>query len=474
MPTFPYKNAADYGFLPGRNGDENTIALQKAVLGGGTVVIGQPGTYDLAGTVLLDSYTTLEFGNGVFVRRVPTKNTGECSYAFVNRGAYTRTYNTDITINGLYLICNGNHAMGNTSGLPIREDGYENEGDHIKGLRGQISFFYCNNVVIRNLTCPDVVTPSYCVQISTFNNFIIENAYIEGEKDAVHLGRGTKFTIRDCRFRTFDDPIALNAFDYTSSNPQLGWIEDGVIENCYDLDQDSTVGYFCRILGGCWKEWEPDMMVRHSDAVLHNGRIYRVEMPIDGKKYISHTPPAFERGWQELDGIRWYMCQDDGPMLNCGCRNIHFRDIFLQKKRDIAIAINYEDNDYAHSVYPGAVMPVQEDIVLESVFFEAELDHLLRANTPVNSVKVINCVLRDCDIYLNTLEETGEEDYGNTDILMMGNTYRSDSDRVIIGCDGYRTASVKILGSTVQGDFKPKYSGNIMLLESDIEITETK
>ena len=34
MSTFPYKNAADYGFLPGRDADENTAALQDALNGG--------------------------------------------------------------------------------------------------------------------------------------------------------------------------------------------------------------------------------------------------------------------------------------------------------------------------------------------------------------------------------------------------------------------------------------------------------
>ena len=470
MPTFPYKNAADYGFLPGNDADANTAALQNALNGGGTVIIGQPGTYDLSGTILLDSYTTLECGNGVFIRRVPTKTTGCCSYAFVNRGAYTRTWDTDITITGLRLICNGNHAMGDTSGLPKRDDGWENPGDHIMGLRGQVSFFYCRNVIIRDFVCMDIVTPSYGIQICTFENFLLENAWIEGEKDGVHLGRGSKFTIRDCRFRTFDDPIALNAFDYTSSNPQMGWIEDGVIENCYDLNQESTVGYFCRILGGCWKRWEPGMMIRHSDAVIHNGRMYRVQMQVDGTKYTSVTPPDFERGFRVLDGINWYMCQDDGEIFDCGCRNIHFKDIFLQKKRDIAIAINFEDNDYAHSIYPGATLPIQEDIVLENIFFEADLSHLLRANTPVNCVKVLNSVIRDCDILLNTLDPLENADWGHTDLLLYGNTWKASSDRTLVACDGERTASVKIGASVVQGDFRPKYRGNITLQETDIPL----
>lgn len=31
MSTFPYKNAADYGFLPGNDADANTAALQNAL-----------------------------------------------------------------------------------------------------------------------------------------------------------------------------------------------------------------------------------------------------------------------------------------------------------------------------------------------------------------------------------------------------------------------------------------------------------
>jgi len=51
---------------------------------------------------------------------------------------------------------------------------------------------------------------------------------------------------------------------------------------------------------------------------------------------------------------------------------------------------------------------------------------------------------------------------------MLGNTDRSDTDRASVACDGRRTASVKIIGSVVQGDFHPRYRGNIDLLATDI------
>ena len=473
MTAFPYKNAADYGFLPGNDAQSNTVALQNAVLGGGTVVVGVPGIYDMSGTVLLDSYTTIEFGNGTVVRRVAPP-TGQCAYAFVNRGAYTRTYNTDITISGLHLLCNGNEAMGNASGLPLRDDGRENECDHIMGLRGHVSFFYCNNVVVRNFVCPDLLSISYAVQISTFENFVFENARVEGRKDGVHLGRGKKFAIRHCIFKTFDDPIALNAFDYTSSNPQLGWIEDGVIEDCYDLNQESTDGFFSRILGGSWCDWKEGMMVKHCDAVVNNGRIYRVLMDIDGKEYKSVTPPTHERGFKVLDGICWYMCQDDGAIYNCGCRNIHFKDIFLQKKREIAFAINFENNNWAHSCYPHSVMPVQEDIIFENIFFQNEIPILILAVSPINTIKLVNSVMKDSKILLNTLEDVEGLVYGNTDILLTGTTFKGSTSEALISCTGERTATVKITNSIAQSDYKPAVEGNVTVISSDIPLSKAE
>ncbi len=467
--TFPYKNAADYGFLPQNDAETNTKALQNAVLGGGTVIVGVPGVYEMSGTVLLDDYTTLEFGNGTFIKRVKPK-VGNCAYAFVNRGAYTRTYNTDIQVNGLYLICNGNEAMGNSSGLPLRDDGWENEGDHIEGLRAHLSFFYCNNVVVRDFQCYDLLVSSYGVQICTFENFVFENARIAGRKDGVHLGRGKKFAIRHCIFRTFDDPIALNAFDYTTSNPQMGWIEEGVIEDCYDLDEPSTDGFFCRLLGGSWVEWYEGMEVRHSDAVLHNGRVYRVAMGIDGKKYKSTTPPTHERGYKTIDGINWYMCQDDLPILNCGCRNIHFKDIFLQKKREEAFAINFENNNWAHSCYPYSVMPVQEDLIFENIFFQNKIPVVIMAVSPINTIKLINSVMEDSKILLHTLEDVEGLVYGHTDILMSGITFKGETDDTVISCLGERTATVKITNSIANENFKPKAEGNVKILSSDIPL----
>ena len=85
------KNAAYFGFSPDNNGDANTLALQHAVTGGGTIYIDQVGIYDLSGTIVLDSCTKLVFGPGVILRKVPAQDGTPCGYTFVNRGAYTRS-----------------------------------------------------------------------------------------------------------------------------------------------------------------------------------------------------------------------------------------------------------------------------------------------------------------------------------------------------------------------------------------------
>ena len=98
------------------------------------------------------------------------------------------------------------------------------------------------NLVVEDFECSGVLKKDDGIQVSAFENIRLEHLYIEGDKDGVHLGWGKGFAIRHGRFRTFDDPIALNAFDYVTSNTHVGWIEDGIVEDCYDLDAEDTTG----------------------------------------------------------------------------------------------------------------------------------------------------------------------------------------------------------------------------------------
>jgi len=266
------------------------------------------------------------------------------------------------------------------------------------GLRAQVGFIHIKDLVVENYTCTGLLHKDYGIQIADFENIRLEYLNIEGNKDGVHLGMGKGFVIRHGRFRTYDDPVALNAFDYSTSNTHVGWIEDGLVEDCYDLPQDSTVGYFCRILGGAWCEWYKGMKVQHSDTVVYNGRIYRVVMdPRDGKLYTSNTPPCHERGTECYDGINWVFTQN-GSFLNTGCRNIVIRDIHLQKQRPHGISIDLNRDTYAQSYYPGSKPVPQGDILFENIYVENEIPCLLRSNYPTRDITLRNIDLKNSTI----------------------------------------------------------------------------
>ncbi len=447
------KNAYDYGFSPEKTPRENAEALQEAVKGGGEIVITVPGSYDLDKTVILESNTTLKFAEGVYLRRIPTEGYG---YTFINAGAYTRVYDENIQIYGLNIICNGHDYFSSSKG-------------DIPGLRGMVSFFYINNLMIKDFTCPDLESKGFCIHICTFENISVENVHIEGKKDGVHLGRGKNFVIKNGLFRTFDDPIALNAHDYATSNPQLGWIENGLIENCYDLDDDSTTGFFCRILAGSWGDWFEGMTVQHSDTVVCNGRLYRVIAKPDGTFYKSLTPPSHSSGVAEYDGINWCMVQDDEVIYNCGCRNVTFKKIHLCKHRPVAFSIHFDDDRWSRSVYPNSDMPTQENIVFDDIRLEIEVESMLWTVSPAKNIVFKNIKpLKPARFSFGSLKREGLE-YPISDITFdnvelcgsgAGEIYCADNRRVEL--------TVKASAATEPEGFKLKIDKNVSVTESNI------
>ena len=449
------KFAKDYGFNVKNDGFSNAIALQNAVLGGGEILIDEPGIYEIADQILLDDGTTLRFCEGVYLKR--TENPEENGYVFINRGAYTRTYNENITIIGLKLLCNGVIASPKT----------ENSKKVILGLIGHCAFFYVKNLTIRDFECLDLPKYNYCIHICTFENIHLENLHIEGMKDAVHLGRGKNFVIRHGIFRAFDDPIALNGHDYITGNPELGWIEDGVIEDCIDLNADSTTGYFCRILAGAWTDWYEGMLVQRSDTVVSDGMMYRVLMPGDGKTYCSVTRPTHKTGEKEYDGIVWAAMQED-VTYTAGCRNIHFKDIRLQKKRPVAFSIHFDRNEWSRSYYPNAISPVQENLTFENIVVESEeLPMLLWALTPVDRVRFINCTLKNNFVRFGRLRAEGIV-YPTTEMVFDGTKFEAEMP-LFVQCPPGRSMNLHVMNSKNK-NFASEVMGDVRICESDISL----
>lgn len=415
-----FRDAATFGFSIDANGVENARALQKAIDKGGTILISQPGIYKIASTLYIGSNTSLLFGNGVSLKKV--NEAGPFAQLIINKGAITRSYDEHITVEGLHVMVNG----------------VDNCSDLVLGLRGVLGFSYVKDLRIKGLRCYDLTGCQYCLQVSRFEDVVIEDVIIKGQKDGIHFGPGKRFTIRDAVFQTFDDAIALNAQDYSTSNPEMGWIEDGLIENCYDLNQEKTVGFFCRMLGGGWIDWKKGMKVQQSDAVVSNGRLYRVKMPPDGKLYESVSRPDFASGSKVLDGITWVMTQEE-ISYTAGVRNVTFRDIQLEKPR-IPFCIQIDMSEYNRSYYPGAEIPVQENIVLDNVkvLYDENIP-LVQVSSPVNLITVTNSRLRNqgfrftgSEAFVNYLRDNILPDYYKTSILIHGCILEHEGEMMLI------------------------------------------
>ena len=383
----PYTDANLLGLSCDNPASRNRAILQSALDKGGTVIVSEPGIYEIDSTLFIGSFTTLEFANGAALKKV-----GSFTHAILNRGALTRTWDEHIIVRGAKIIVN------NVTGEIL-----------VPGLRGQLAFFYVRDLLIDDVRIPDLEGANFGIHVCTFEDLTVTNCIIDGKKDGIHLGRGKRLYIGNCKFRTFDDAIALNGHDYDSSNPGLGFIEDGVIEKCYDLNDANSVGYFCRILAGAWVDWYEGMEVQKSDSVVSEGRLYRVFAKPDGQKYISKTRPTHKEGHQILDGIDWVMVQDD-PVYDAGVRNVTFRDIFLYKPRT-SFSVHFDHDRWSRSFYPGAKNPLQEQLFFENVHVlnDAGKDFLSIA-TPIDSVTLRGCSLGNSRInFINPakLSDTG-------------------------------------------------------------------
>lgn len=444
-------DASTFGFSPDASGLDNMKALQKAVDQGGTITVDKPGIYKLAGTVYIGGNTSLRFANNVIVRKVD--EVGKFSHVILNKGALTKTYDENITIEGLHIEVNNMDV----------------NAWKVYGLRGQLAFFYVKDLKIDRFRCYDLGRAQYCIHICTFEDITVNDVIIKGWKDGVHLGKGKRFTISNGVFDTGDDPVALNAHDYSSGNPELGWIEDGCVVNCHDLPNPARrVGYFCRILAGAWVDWKAGMEVQQSDTVVSDGKLYRVQMSPDGKVYKSTTRPTHTSGAQVLDGINWGFVQNE-VTYTVGVRNVVFRDIFLGQAR-VGFSIHFDNDRYSRSYYPGASIPRQENIVFDNVrVLHNENVAFLSVATPVDTVTFANCSFRNNRIVF--VSNKAMADYGRTQINMNGCIFYADGPfQLIENRINNKAITLKTASSLeYSGTFKASVSTNgAIRVDSDL------
>jgi len=353
------------GFLPTATGTENAVALQQAIDAHATVTVTCAATFDISDMVRLRSNTHLTFVDGAVLRKVMTARLRPFAYVFANRGAFTRVADENITIDGLTLRVNSVETP--LADMPI------------PGLRGQLALFHVRNARIRRLRILDLGRTQFGVQVCAFEDLLIEAVEIRGNKDAIHLCRGRGFLIRNGTFQTADDALALNAHDYATSNPELGWVRDGVVEDCVDEPLPTSqlgAGFFARLLGGAWLDWSEGMLVRHSDSVVSHGGVYRVF-----DRSATHSSRSHIRTYRStvrptrgiLDGplvraaddVPWRLVQRDAAH-DAGIANVTFRRLHLWSKRP-GIVLHLDANAFSRSIYPGAQEPTLSNISVEDV-----------------------------------------------------------------------------------------------------------
>jgi hypothetical protein len=307
------KRAAEFGFSPSAGADANVAALQRALDGGGRVIIDVPGIYDLNATVLLDSNTHLLCSSGVIFRKVAPY----CN-VLINRGALTREYNDNITIEGLEIHVNGQEAPPTL----------------VYGLRAQLGFFYVRNLTLRNFTCADGKEYQFLIYIVTWSNLKIQNVRLAGDKDGIKLNNGHNAVIENLDLTTYDDGTSLCGTDYASVVLEVGDVYNVIYRNVIDRQYKNIFGRTCLIYTGSWTDYADGNQYGAGDFCLHQGRLYQSTNDAGFLAAGAHAP-AHETGIVTgADKIAWRFIQRC-DFYQTNVYNITFENCIFEKSGNI-------------------------------------------------------------------------------------------------------------------------------------------
>ena len=329
-----FVDPAAFGFSPSAAPAENAAALQKALDGGKRRVrVTKPGVYGLDRPVYIDSHTVLEFAPGaVLAKRALYHN------VLVNRGAWFGGSNECITVRGLEIRANG-------------FDVNPPPGCAAPGLHGQLAFWKVRDLRVEDYTCNDVGKEQYGIQVVGFDGFTIDGFTIRGRRDGVHLNSGRNFTVRRGVLRTLDDGVALNAGEWPDCTPEMGSLENGVVEQI--TDEDGGACNFVRVITGRWREWHAGMRLQRCDLVMRGPRVYAIFPHAAGTNETVSlvAPPADHPGrvWTSPEGLNFHLLQTNG-VDRADVRNVVIRDCTILGDRGISCM--WEHGDYARLVHP--------------------------------------------------------------------------------------------------------------------------
>lgn len=372
-----FVDANEEGFLPTSDATTNVTTMNRLLASGGTIIVSQPGEYEVNGRMVLQSNTTLVFSEGVIIKMV-----SNCPYVLINAAAFKSdgSYDENIKVIGYHLNTNGfNNSCG------------------INGLRGYLTFFHVKHVYVSDVRCMWYKAHIFFIHCCDWEDVEFANCFVIGDKDAFHFGRGFNGYLHDLTICAVDDSIALNAWDFADSNPQIGDIHDVLIENIVELphyynvnsEYSRTLGYTTRFLNGSWLPWTSGMEVQHSTTVTYKNNIYRV-INLFQKTAISTATPSEGLG---SDGIQWRK-EASGDNLGCCCYNIELRNIVsYQTKNEGNFGFNAINEVDHKSWVEGATPHPNHDIHFSNIQVYDNNSTIFNIQGDVDNVYVDNSIL---------------------------------------------------------------------------------
>lgn len=336
-------NAKDYGFSPTNTSSQNVIAMQNACEGGNKkVIVTIPGDYGMNGEVLMDSNTEIEFYEGVFINK--TANVGTL---FINRGAYTRTYNENITLRGLTVKTNGFEGQYDTT-------------SPIYGVRGIVNFYYAKNIKIYDSECLDIGTVNWFFSFNRYEDVLVDNIKVAGNKDAMNWGNGKRCIIRNVWSSCYDDTLGINPFGYPQSSPEVGSIIDMFVENVYYKHNPAWPdgGRMFNFQMGTVSDWYSGKMILTGDIVNAGGNTYiAIGTPAAGVEVSSVTEPTievFDSVQTTPENISWRIQKLNETTGRAQVENITFKNI-KHDSNEMGVILTYfagNDGTDSRTVHP--------------------------------------------------------------------------------------------------------------------------
>lgn len=103
----------------------------------------------------------------------------------------------------------------------------------VPGAHGVILMSNVDGLVARNLTVRQSM--AHGIQVSNCNNFLVDGiAFDQQRRDGVHINGSASYgIIRNIRGDTYDDFVALNAWDWLHATPSFGQIDHVLVEDIH-------------------------------------------------------------------------------------------------------------------------------------------------------------------------------------------------------------------------------------------------